>query len=432
MISIAKCLLGVFLYILVWNTEAEGGTINALSCSRNDVQAAINSANVGDTVEIPSGNCTWSSKIVVTKSISIIGGGIGNTVITDGVSGDNLIELGNSSSTIAPRLSGMTIKGSASKSGFKAMIQLAGLSSGLGFRIDHISFYHWTNEAIQTWDGVWGVIDHCNFTENGGGYAIYFRHDRWNGVGDWGDNSWADADGFGTYKFVFIEDSTFSTSASSSVVYSDSCGGARYVYRYNTFNNGNIRSHGTDSTPRVRGTRSVEVYNNAFENNLSGGPHDTVFEYRSGTLLFYNNTISGSVGFDWGPALRLNRNSGTTWWPPCTGSFALDKNQPGLSGYLCLDQPGAGQADYFSEGNGGSNGWTGISPYTWPNQASSPVFMWNNTGYNVGEGGGSDIRIQANRDYYLSPKQGYTAYTYPHPLQGGGPAVPTNLRILLQ
>ncbi len=40
-----------------------GGTVNAASCSRNDVNAAIASASDGQIVTIPNGSCTWTTGI---------------------------------------------------------------------------------------------------------------------------------------------------------------------------------------------------------------------------------------------------------------------------------------------------------------------------------------------------------------------------------
>ena len=56
--------------------------IQAASPSYADVVAAISTANAGDTVLIPAGKATWTSQLVITKGIHLIGAGIGNTVIT--------------------------------------------------------------------------------------------------------------------------------------------------------------------------------------------------------------------------------------------------------------------------------------------------------------------------------------------------------------
>src|SRR5271166_329182 len=59
---------------------ARAATINAASCSQTDVQNAINSANSGDTVNIPAGNCTWSSAMTLSKFVKLHGAGGGGFV----------------------------------------------------------------------------------------------------------------------------------------------------------------------------------------------------------------------------------------------------------------------------------------------------------------------------------------------------------------
>jgi hypothetical protein len=59
----------------------QGNTVYALSCNLTDVQNAINSANSGDIVVVPEGNCIWNSEIVVippTKTIYLVGSGSDN------------------------------------------------------------------------------------------------------------------------------------------------------------------------------------------------------------------------------------------------------------------------------------------------------------------------------------------------------------------
>lgn len=66
-------------------------TINATSCSRAHVVAAIASATAGDTIQIPSGTCDtdWTSVVDVNKPLTIQGAGIDVTIITANVTGSN-------------------------------------------------------------------------------------------------------------------------------------------------------------------------------------------------------------------------------------------------------------------------------------------------------------------------------------------------------
>src|SRR4029453_1695883 len=58
---------------------ARAATVSVASCSQSAVQAAVNSAQNGDTVAVPSGTCTWSSAIELpTKDLTLMGA----TVVT--------------------------------------------------------------------------------------------------------------------------------------------------------------------------------------------------------------------------------------------------------------------------------------------------------------------------------------------------------------
>src|SRR2546428_13841600 len=97
-----------------------GATINAASCSRNDVGTAVNSATNRDSVRIPAGTCGWTTTLTITKGITLLGAGEGSTVLQDNVSkGDGNCQTGgplmlwavNSPNTL--RISGFTIQGVA-------------------------------------------------------------------------------------------------------------------------------------------------------------------------------------------------------------------------------------------------------------------------------------------------------------------------------
>lgn len=105
----------------------------------------------------------------------------------------------------------------------------------------------------------------------------------------------------------------------------------------------------------------------------------------------------------------------------CDGSdTTYDKNISGEQGWPCEDQPGTG---------GGA----------WKYQILEPWYAWNNGAYAfVNNSACPSPQVKSGRDYFnngATPKPGYTAYTYPHPLTGGMPidadvAPPTNLRIV--
>src|SRR5205807_4668340 len=77
------CCLMVVLFL--FPTSVRGATVQAASCQEAHVSAAVSSARDGDTVVIPAGNCTWNTTLVISNlSISLIGAGVGQTVITSG------------------------------------------------------------------------------------------------------------------------------------------------------------------------------------------------------------------------------------------------------------------------------------------------------------------------------------------------------------
>lgn len=159
-------------------------------------------------------------------------------------------------------------------------IQLEGISHSV--RIDHCTFdfLHGTNVRFSGF--LWGVLDHCIFRTEGEA-AIHIRHDAWNGE-RWGHGSWADAPYWGSGKFIFIEDNTF-TGAATPPKGIDSYEGARFVVRHNKFTNGLVTLHGTEG--QGRGAKEVEIYNNSFDLDaqVAGGAG----QIRAGSALIHDN-----------------------------------------------------------------------------------------------------------------------------------------------
>jgi hypothetical protein len=61
--------------------KAEAQTINAATCNASDVQAAINTATEGQTVNIPAGTCTWTTGVTISgKGMTLTGAGSGRIV----------------------------------------------------------------------------------------------------------------------------------------------------------------------------------------------------------------------------------------------------------------------------------------------------------------------------------------------------------------
>src|SRR5688572_18992751 len=86
-------MISVFALAFAFVPRLEAATVTAASCSYSHVQSAVNAASHGDTVNIPAGNCTWTSKLLVTVGITLQGAGMDRTNITDGVSNDAVIQM---------------------------------------------------------------------------------------------------------------------------------------------------------------------------------------------------------------------------------------------------------------------------------------------------------------------------------------------------
>jgi len=557
-------------------SETRGATYSAASCAESDVANAVAKATNGDTVIIPScpasSNVTWTTGLSYSVGITLIGQGAGNTVITDGTSkGDSncqgttpLISV-NVASNVFLRISGFTINGKAPSFNCGESANHISISgSSHQFRVDGMVFNMFVT-AIGVAGDSWGVIDHNTFNEPANAepfFPVEVHHDSWQGVGNYGDNSWAQPDTLGQAGAVYIETNTFSwpNSAWFPVGCFDTEAGGRLVFRYNTgcpF----VGMHGLDSSGRLRSGRQYEIYNNTFtaQPNPNANMYTGVF-LRGGTGVIFNNTFNDNgstpyitliqvnnfrdtndvyfpwgqnygpggcdgrgpwdtntgatyvtgkyngatatteqmvdstqnwstnqwVGYSivdtttgWGSVIVSNTSTTITTQAAQQGAAHVWNNGDGyeiLRAYPCADQVGRGAGAYIS----GSN----QTPIALLNQASDPLYEWNNTHNGTTQAAivsNNPQHVAPNRDFYtwtgsfdgatgvgtgtfaLRPSTctpnvaywatdqntlyqcsatntwvaHYTPYTYPHPLtlgqsSGNPPAAPTNLTATIQ
>ena len=227
--------------------------VHATSCSQADVQAAIDAANDGDTVLVPSGSCTWTAPVsFANKGITIRGAGIDQSIITDATSdawGQTPFWIEGAKGKPF-RITGFTFNGTSDGNG---VIHIEGTCKD--FRIDHCKIDDVGGVTIGVRGYTYGVIDHCTFT--GDMYAIFVR------AAFPGDASWQRPLGLGTADAVYIEDCIFDyTNGNFPVV--DAQSGGRYALRHNVVNNSYAVTHGTESGYPERGTFSYEIYENSF------------------------------------------------------------------------------------------------------------------------------------------------------------------------
>jgi hypothetical protein len=271
--------------IWIWNGFSALGTVYHSDGSAASVQGLHNQVLNGDTITIPAGTFNWTTRVTITKSITLQGAGVGNTIIKDAVNGTQLIQVGLVANNLT-RITGIEFQDGGRVNTINApggILHVDGSNTnGSTFRFDHCK---WNNlKGPTVFDTVIGVIDHNTFVTDRFSPNIYIYGTHWNGQ-DNGDGSWAAPTNFGSSQFLFIEDNISGHGAIT-----DAYAGARFVVRYNQLNDGDVQNHGTESTGRIRGSRAEEIYNNTFTgtnlNKFIGGS-------RSGVVLMHDNTVSG-------------------------------------------------------------------------------------------------------------------------------------------
>lgn len=417
----------LILFILLLPGVAFAATNIAASTSSADVQSAVNASSDGDTVIIPAGTATWTSKVTAgPKQLTIFGAGRDSTVITwvkstqlfgdapiwwevNGTKGVRVSQIGFIAYSNA--LNGcVMINGSNNACRVDnckfTIANLAGSCRGVVFR------------------GSAGLIDHCYFyapsnTTAQGCNADGQRTNTWSTPHTYG----------GTNNTVYVEDCVFDfTFQNDSQM--DSYFGSNLVFRNNLCTNSlGLGGHGTDSGG-LRSPRSFEIYNNVFHASVNiAWP----VSFRGGSGVVFSNTITGSGIYNYAFNLTYYRADGNNSdsflapWGHVTGSNYFDGNFS--NGYPALDQPGAGS---FPNGT------------TWPNPAATSyapsdyepvegIYQWGNLWHGTNwlvrvatsvvtnaEGITISDLIKPNRDYFDNVvKPGYTPLVYPHPLNTG-------------
>ncbi|PXF56318.1 MAG: hypothetical protein C4B58_13905 [Deltaproteobacteria bacterium] len=413
---------------LLWISNVSAATINATSCSQAHVQAAVNSASDGDIVSIPSGTCAWTTAVGWTdKNISVVGAGIGNTVIT----GDGSRFSIKANTKASFRVSGMTFSGNT---GDSILVQNDLAAPTKGWRIDNIRFHYSSTSSTSHAVGIkgitWGVIDNCIFDGSANYVAIYaYGYAQNDPVDQYGKASWDLPLNLGSDEAIYVENCQFDFSSNLPFV-NDLWYGARMVIRHNTMIKGIIQTH--SARANARGGLKLEVYNNTFTGNGFLRPS----HIRSGTGVIFNNTVTGYQNNNF---VIDNQRTCSAFSTRCNGNDTTrDGNTPGEYGWPCLDQIGRGSGTALKV------------------QPSVPLYAWNNGSSVIVLNG--DFDLSTSGPPYLSthlktkgdtpahaggvldyvnngttPKPGYTPYTYPHPLRqtepSGKPQSPDAFRI---
>jgi hypothetical protein len=347
--------------IWIWTGFSALATVYQSDGSAASVQGLHNQVLNGDTITIPAGSFTWRTKVTISKSITLKGAGIGQSIIKDGVSGTQLIDVRLNANKLT-RITGIEFRDGGRTQTANApggCIRIAGNNTdGSSFRMDHCT---WNNlNGFLVTETVIGVIDHCKVLVGDRLIEwIYPYGTRWNG-GDYGDGSWAAPANFGSSQFLFIEDCDI---INSNTIYgaqiADGLNGARYVIRHCNLVAAFPGNHGTESGGRWRGNRAQEVYSNTLNgNNVT--PY--MGNSRGGTFLYHDNTITNA----WGASARVTMTTQRMrWsfspWNGANGTNPWDKNTPGGPFYTGTANSGGNLTVRVAGNPWTPNQWLGYS-----------------------------------------------------------------------
>jgi len=322
LIPIRTLLSGVVLsFATAFNVGAT--TYLAASPQVSDIQAKVNLANDGDTVTVPAGTVSWKVPLEITKSITVRGAGVGKTIILDEVPrsrGSYTLRIALTKDLPA-RLTGFEFQGgtAVTKPNPGGVLHFRGITGiSHNFRLDHCEFDNLRGLPLKFTD-LTGVMDHCTVnTIKTQCMQVY--HYTWGGQ-NFGHGSWADLPYWGTDKFLFFEDNTFTISGGNRAAI-DCYEGARVVVRHNTFNDAQVSAHGTEG--QGRGTKQLEIYNNTFTNSAK----QNAGQIRSGSVVIHDNIYNN---YTKGMMLEVYRQFiNMVQWGTSTGKNVWDVNNPVL------------------------------------------------------------------------------------------------------
>jgi hypothetical protein len=374
----------------------------------------------------------------------------------------------------ALRISGFTFDGSGiQNAGKPAIISVRGDYSDL--RIDHCRFLN-VNGAIWTYGIMRGVVDHCRYELM---EDHHLGNPSFCGVMGTSDAAWKAPTQLGDAEAIYIEDChiEFHNPQSNDSPALATMDGARVVFRHNTVFDGFLEFFGVDSRPR--GTVRWEVYDNTFSGKcfcaigLKGGTgvvfNNTIegkfnrealwaTEYRVGGPRQEIGQCDGTSPADGNAPLDGQEQActgahsggdgeatlqcaGKKWTPNALVGYAVWNVADGSAGKITAntentitavlkggERSGWNAGDAFKVTNGypaldqiGRDldaGADAIQP-----QRLAPVYAWNNK-Y---DGAPCPLRcrmmypkeddyIREGRDFFNSPKPGYTPLAYPHPV----------------
>ena len=412
----------------IWNSTPDSASL----------QACINSAVAGDTINISGVSATWGLNAVsINKAITLNGAGMGITVITE--TGNPTFNVTKPSSGVL-RIKNMTFSSATGAGNLPHPLTING---------------GWPSNGAVVFQSVEFITNNDTSIDNFVAGGVIFSLINWHST-TYGDffmtikdlthtSSWTTANSLGTNDTTgllnnYVEDSTFNGGANGVFDCDDNC---RIVVRHNTFKeSGGFNSHGHDSSPY--GMREFEIYNNNFtfpDKTCANGTTSlsNINQYiwiRGASGVIYNNQTDSLFSGCWNdkPEARFNNRGAEDDRPggiSCAAdtypvSHQLGQDNNGVSDFTNpiylwgnTSNDGADSGGTWQVAVSSGWGWGNPCSFNW-----NTYFLWGRDAINTTVG---SITLSANGGTVDgsggTPKPGYTAYPYPHPLVAGQPTL---------
>jgi hypothetical protein len=422
-------------------------TVNAASASRAHVAAAIALASANDTVTVPAGTATWASQLAYTKAISLIGNGIGSTVITAGfdspypsLNPDNFLIYYLESAPVTNntvRISGFSFDLDNRCEGL--MIENASQTAISNVRIDNCNFEN-SNRYINFEGTIYGCVDNNVIwaATTGLNYrfiSIYGNIGGDQGVGQWTNNTFSS----GSANNIYFEDNDIYWSGLDT--FSSGIGG-RYCLRHNNWHyvDGGrwtlycAEAHGNMGGATNRGTMGVEFYENTFDGTYAGNPVE-MFSMRGGKGVLYENHFPATVGSlatgvteEYNDSADLPANNVISGQPQHLSDYYVWSNAINSTDQVNTSLPVVATTIDYGGATGvvprnGVHFWRQVNSFDGTAGvgvgllAARPATCTTGVGYWA-----TDTSILYRAVATNTWEAYYTPYTYPHPLRGAGVA----------
>lgn len=432
------------------------GTVRMTDGTLSSVQAALDAAATdGDIVCVPGGSFDWGTTALnLQKNVLVIGAGISQTTISSSGTNQFFIYMDGAGEGHW-RVSGMKLTGPVTGNVFNITSSAYNGVISDRWRIDHIDLDFQTGQrnGFHIAGVNYGLIDHVTGLWAAGKVLVQasglsvectgaFNGTDWAGSGPNGNLQNIQGWDIGTDKFVFYEDNDIThlhPSGSNTHLYDSEGGGGKAVIRYSrdVGSTTTIYRHWTRDCELIGGV--LEVYNNTIiGDDVYGAPasQNLVMQIEGGTGVFYNNSLQNYAYGGNQPYMQMavritatgSSDRGTTSYGACDGTRNWDGNagDGAAPGWPCVGQVGRLPGRSWAQLTAGSI-----------KEQTAPIYLWNN-GVEAGCATGGSCTdtfavspspaayvtstahaVNGEKDYVNSgtPMPGYSALTYPHPLQ---------------